>query len=99
LFELSEELGKNISHAQAKQHLEHSGRGQRWQDPTSFIHRNHGTVLANQRGELFLRKAMLLAKQAQPVWRRLKKHPLPPFFLLFIFLYFYFANFGEIKKG
>jgi hypothetical protein len=42
---------------------------------------------------------MLLAKHAQPVWRRLKRHRLPPFFLLFIFLYLYFANSDKIKKG
>jgi hypothetical protein len=100
LFKLSEELWKNVGNTQAKQKLEHSRRGERRQDPAAFIHGNYGAVLAYQCGELFLRKAMLPAKHAQPVWRRLKRHRLPPFSLTFYFLgYLYFANLEKIKKG
>src|ERR1051326_7373428 len=62
-FDLFKKTREYFSDAATKQKLKGNSRGQAWQDATALVHGNERAVLADQHCELFLRKAMLLAKQ------------------------------------
>jgi hypothetical protein len=84
-LELAEKLREQFANAYAKMELEYCGNSQGRYCAAALVDRNHAAVDAGERRQLFLRKAVLPAKQSQPVWRRFISHRLPPFmFLIFI---------------